>query len=183
MRGRKKILAFFFSKRKVAESSVCQNLAAILSIAESSFAESSCNPSKHQVSVVDNKWQYITGGERARYLPWAPSQPLSNDCAAMASTDTYKNYYGSSATSNDYYDYQDEVADYGQWHSSSCTRKREVGCMRSKKGTTISMNSEQSGILISPTIFAAVGSSCSEYCLNLATKFDQTTEYFFLSQN
>ena len=33
----------FFSKRKVAESPVCQNLAAILSIAESSFAESSCN--------------------------------------------------------------------------------------------------------------------------------------------
>ena len=46
MRGRKKNLAFFF-KKKVAESSVCQNLAAILSIAESSFAESSCNHWRH----------------------------------------------------------------------------------------------------------------------------------------
>ena len=43
VRGRKKILAFFFQKEKVAESSVCENLAAILSFVESSFAESSCN--------------------------------------------------------------------------------------------------------------------------------------------
>ena len=45
MRGRKQIFAFFF-KKKVTESSVCQNLAAILSIAELSFAESSCNRRK-----------------------------------------------------------------------------------------------------------------------------------------
>ena len=42
VRGRKKIWPFF-SKKKVAESSVFQNLAVILSIAELSFAESSCN--------------------------------------------------------------------------------------------------------------------------------------------